>query len=173
MDFGQRHLARALALDGFEDIAGLNAGLVGRTARNHRDDGGIAKAFRNRRSDFAFGLGLVGLVLFELGGGQIAGIRIQRLQQAVQRAVGDGGNVGFFHVLAAHPRQHFAVHLQLAVGAIVVGGANAVQSTHAMNSRTAAEEITIAALVFMDIGFNLLWKRNYSHERLPEYYIYI
>src|SRR6185437_6462271 len=31
-----------------------------------------------------------------------------------------------------------------------------------MNSRTAAEETTIAALVFMDIGFDLLWKRNYS-----------
>ena len=74
MNFGERHLARALAFDGFEDIAGLNAGLVGRTARNYRDDRGIAKAFRNRRSDFAFGLGLIGLVLLELGGGQIAGV---------------------------------------------------------------------------------------------------
>jgi hypothetical protein len=27
-----------------------------------------------------------------------------------------------------------------------------------MNSRTAAEETTIAALVFIDIGFILLWK---------------
>src|SRR4029078_12800182 len=31
-----------------------------------------------------------------------------------------------------------------------------------MNSRTAAEETTIAALVFMYMGFDLLWKRNYS-----------
>src|ERR1700687_5536336 len=31
-----------------------------------------------------------------------------------------------------------------------------------MNSRTAAEETTIAIFVFMDIGFILLWKRDYS-----------
>ena len=130
VDFGQGHFTRALAFDGFEDIAGLNAGLVGRTPRNNRDDRGIAKALRNRCSDFAFGVSLVGLVLFKLGGGQIAGIRIQRLQQAVQRAVGDGGDVGFFHIFAAHSRQHLAVNLQLAVGAIVIGSANAIQSTH-------------------------------------------
>jgi|SRR6185369_16331708 hypothetical protein len=37
-----------------------------------------------------------------------------------------------------------------------------------MNSRTAAEETTIAALVFMDIGFDLLWKRNYSLRANPD-----
>jgi hypothetical protein len=31
-----------------------------------------------------------------------------------------------------------------------------------MNRRTAEEETTIAIFVFMDIGFVLLWKRNYS-----------
>ena len=44
VDLGERHLARALAFDGFEDIAGLDAGLVGGTARNHRDDRGIAES---------------------------------------------------------------------------------------------------------------------------------
>src|SRR5437667_7694260 len=44
----------------------------------------------------------------------------------------------------------------------------------AMNSSTAAEEITIAALVFIDIGFDLLWKRNYFwSERSRQYYIFI
>ncbi len=47
----------------------------------------------------------------------------------MQRAIGDGGNVGFFDILAAHPREHFAIDLKLAVRAIVIGGANAIQST--------------------------------------------
>ena len=111
VDFGERHLARALAFDGLEDIAGLDAGLVGRTARNHRDDRGIAEAFRDGCPDLAFGLGLIGLVLFELGGRQIAGVRVQRLEQAVQRAVGHQRDVGLFHVLAAHPRKDFAINL--------------------------------------------------------------
>ena len=111
VDFGERHLARALALNGFENIAGLDAGLVGRSAGNHRDDRGIAEALGYCRPDLAFGLGLIGLVLFELGGGQVAGVGVERLQQAVQRAIGHQRDVGLFHILAAHPRKHFAVNL--------------------------------------------------------------
>src|ERR1700720_2390801 len=48
-----------------------------------------------------------------LSGRQVTGIRVQRLQRAMQRAIGHGGDVGLFHVFAAHSRQHLAVHLQL------------------------------------------------------------
>jgi len=49
---------------------------IGRTSGNDRDDGGVAEAFGNRRSDFALGFGLIGLELLELSGCQIAGIRV-------------------------------------------------------------------------------------------------
>ena len=43
----------------------------------------------------------------------------------MQRAIGDLGNVRFFHVLAANARKYFAVNLHLAVGAIVGRGVDA------------------------------------------------
>ena len=57
--------------------------------------------------------------------GEVAGIGIQGLEQAVQGAIGHLGNVGLFDVLAAHARQNLAVNLQLAVSAVVRRGVHA------------------------------------------------
>src|SRR5579863_2968571 len=61
---------------------------------------------------------------------QITGIGIQRLEQSMQSAVGHDRYIGLLDILAANAREHFAVHLELAVSTVVAGGANAVHSAH-------------------------------------------
>src|SRR5579871_287136 len=63
-------------------------------------------------------------------GRKIAGVRIERLEKSVQRAIGHLGNVGLFDILATDPREHLAVHLQLAVGAVVRRGVDASHRTY-------------------------------------------
>jgi len=128
MNFANRHFPGALAFDGLNDVGVLQSGFVGGSTGNDRDDRSIAKELGNRGPDVAFGLGLVRFVLFVLSRAQIAGIRVQRFQQPMQSAVRHRGNVGLFHIFAAHPRQHFAVHLELRISAVFIGGANGVEA---------------------------------------------
>src|SRR5579862_2271338 len=129
-DFRQRHLARTVSFDRFKDVRSFNADLVRRSARDHRDHGGVAETLRNRGADIGLRVGLLRLVILIFLRAQIARIRIERLQQTMQSAVRYLGDVGFLDVLAVHAREHFAVDLQLAVSAVVGRGAYATQSTH-------------------------------------------
>ena len=132
MDLGQRHLAGALAINGFDDVAIVDLRLIGRPAGDHRYHRCVAERLGDGGADVALAVGLMRLVHLVLFGVEIAGIRVERLQQAMQRAVGDQAEVRLFHVFAADARQHFAIDADLPVGALVLvdaGGAD-VQSAH-------------------------------------------
>src|SRR5215469_4495560 len=128
MYFSQRHLARAFALDGFEDIGAFDSRLVRRSSRNYRNYGGVAETLGDGRADIRLCRAFMLLILGVLRGTQITGLGIQRLQQAVQRAVGNLRYIWFLDILAAHPREHLAVDLKLAISAIVAGSAHAAQA---------------------------------------------
>src|SRR6185437_13681662 len=98
LDHGERDVACVLAVDRFEDVAVGEAGLVGRTAGDDRDDCRVTVTL----GDVDPGLStaalvrLVGLVVVR---GEIAGVGVERFQQAAQRAAGDGGDVRLRHVV--------------------------------------------------------------------------
>ena len=69
------------------------------------------------------------LVDLVLGGGQVAGVGIERLKQAVQRAGGHVAHVGFGHVVGLDLLEDLGIDAHLAVGAILVAaGVNAEQA---------------------------------------------
>src|SRR6266705_6412912 len=102
MDLRERHLARALPLDGLDDIRSLKACLIRGAAGNDRDYRGIAETLGNRGSDFASCFRPVRLVYLVLPRGEVAGVSVERLEQPVQSAVGHEGDVGLFHVFTAN-----------------------------------------------------------------------
>ena len=118
-----------MAVDGFKNVGTLNAGFIRRAAGNHCDHGCVAETLGNGCPNIRLRVALFRLVVVVLPGTEIAGIRVQRLKQSVQRAIGHLGDVRVLDVLAVHTRQHFAVNLELAVSAIVGRGAHATQST--------------------------------------------
>ena len=82
MNLRQRHLAGTLALDGFENIGGLDSSFFSRTAGDDRDDRGIAEALGDGGANISLGIGLVCLVILVLSRCQVAGVGVQRLEQA-------------------------------------------------------------------------------------------
>ena len=69
------------------------------------------------------------LVNLVFGGSEVAGIGIQRLKQAVQRAGGDVVDVGVGDVVALNSLEDLGVDVHLAVGAILLAaGVNAEES---------------------------------------------
>ena len=83
--------------------------LPGGRAGQHVDDGGVAEALGNGQSHLRIvGRGAV-LIDLVLGSRQIAGIGIERVHQAVQRAVGHFGNVGLGDVVVLNLAQNLGV----------------------------------------------------------------
>src|SRR5579864_575273 len=95
---------------------------------NHRDDRSVTEPLRHRRPYVSFGADPSRLVFLVLLGIQVAGIGIQRFQQSVQRAVGNGRKVRLFDVFTTYARKDFAVNFHLAVST-VVRGANSADSS--------------------------------------------
>ena len=130
IDLRQRHVARGLALNCLDDVAALDLRFVRRPARNHRDHRRVAVALGKRRANAGLAF-LARFVFLELGGIQIAGVCVQRLQQPMQRAVGDRRDVRLLDILVADARQHLAVDAELAIGIVVIGvGLNAELANH-------------------------------------------
>src|ERR1017187_7379172 len=66
------------------------------------------------------------LVDFVLGGGQVAGVGIERLEQPVQRAGGDVIDVGLGNVVGLDPFEYLLKDAHLAIGSIgLAAGMNA------------------------------------------------
>src|ERR1019366_2979583 len=64
-----------------------------------------------------------------LGGGQVAGVSIEGLKQAMKRACGDVADVGVGDVVRLNPLEHFGIDVHLAVSAILLAaGMDAEQS---------------------------------------------
>ena len=82
-NFGKGKVTRALAFNGLNDVRALNAGFVGRTTRDDSNDGSIAKALRDGRSNIGLAFQAMRLVLLVLSRGQVAGVGVERFQQAM------------------------------------------------------------------------------------------
>src|SRR5581483_2127800 len=128
MNLGQRHVASALAFNGFDDVGSFQTCLIRRTAWDHGDHSCIVKTLRYSCSRLATRVALVLLEFLVLGWREIAGISVQRLQQTVQRTINYEKNVKLFHVFAAHAQQDLAVHLELTVPAIIAGNVHPTES---------------------------------------------
>src|SRR6185312_1547544 len=127
-DFRHRHVVRALAAYAFDDVSVLQSNLVRWAAGNDRDDHRISKALGNRGANVRLRSRLLALLV--LLRGQVARIGVERLQQSVQRAIGDRRNVRVLNVLAFHTRKHFAVNLNLRISAVFVGGAYTIKAPY-------------------------------------------
>ncbi len=127
-DHGQRQLAGGLLADGLDDVAVGQVLLVGGRAGRHADHGGVAEALGNQDAHLGDAGGGTVLVDFVFRRGEIAGVGIQRFQQAVESAAGDLVHIGLGNVVGLDSPQHVAVDADLAVGAILhAAGLNAQQ----------------------------------------------
>ena len=82
----------------------------------------------------------------------------------MQRAIGDLGNVGFFHVLAANARKYFAVNLHLAVGAIVGRGVDASHRSDNDEEKNSKRTDEISKLLFDTYKKNIRFPRDSSFQ---------
>ena len=110
VNLSQRHVVCGLALDGFNDVGVLDTGLIRRASGNHGDHRSVSEALRDGGADIGLAVGLHRLVVLVLGSRQVAGIGVERLQQTVQRALGDPCDIGLLNIFEADARQHFAVN---------------------------------------------------------------
>ena len=108
--------------------------LVGGRAGQHIDDGRVAEALGDGEPHLRIvGCGAV-FVDLVLGRRQIAGIGIERVEQAVQRAGGHFGNVGLGDVVVLNLAQNLGVDAHLLVGGILfVAGMDADPAELAQN----------------------------------------
>ena len=101
--FCHRQIARCLTANSFENIARLDACVIRRTARQHRNHCRVSEALRDHDSDLRggrFAL-LESRILF---GRHVARFGIERFEQSVQCPTLDLGELGFFDVVAADVR---------------------------------------------------------------------
>ena len=128
-DDGQRQLARGLVADGLDDVAVREVLLVGGRTGQHADHHGVTKALGDGDADLRHACRRTLLVNLVLGRSQVAGVGVERLQQAVQRAGGHIVDVGVGHVVGLDLLEHLAKNVHLAVGAILLAaGMNAKQA---------------------------------------------
>src|SRR5207248_9682288 len=95
---------------------------IGSATRYDGDHGSVSEAFGDGSPDAGFALTVMVLVVLVLGGGEVAGVRVERLEQPVQRTVGDLGDVRLLNVLTLDAREDFAINAELAVCAVVRSG---------------------------------------------------
>ena len=74
------------------------------------------------------GVGSLFLVVLVFQGAEVGGLRVERIEQAVQGAIGDGVHVGIVHVIALDMFEDFAIDGERAIGFVVVGAAEHVAS---------------------------------------------
>ncbi len=99
--------------------------LVRGAAGDDGDDAAVAVALGDLHADLGHAFVLVRLVGGVFGGGEIAGVGVEGLEQAVQRTGGDVLDVGLGDVVGLDLMQYFLVDAHLAVGAVTLGGADA------------------------------------------------
>ncbi len=123
-----------LIADQIDHIAVAQMLLPGGRAGQHIDHGGVAVALGNGDSHLRNVCGGAVLINLVLGSRQIAGIGIERVHQAMQRAVGHVGNVGIGDVVVLNLAQNLGVDADLAVGGILlIAGMHAEPSELALN----------------------------------------
>ncbi len=98
----------------------LSAGLPGTTENNSC----ISPTLGDIDSDLRLATA-IGLERFVIIWSEIARIRIERLQQILQRAVGHRRNAGLFDVVDLNVPQYFAVHIDLPVSSVLTVGRGA------------------------------------------------
>ena len=116
--FGHRHLAGALVVQRFDDVAGKKPGFIGWASRHNRNHVAVAEALGDGSADACYGLAKL-LVMLVLLRAQVAGVGVERLEQSVQGSVADLRNVRIFDIVGANPRKDFAVNAHLAICAVI------------------------------------------------------
>src|ERR1700722_6431602 len=93
--------------------------LVGRRSGQHIDHRGVTKALGDGESNLRIVGGGAVFIDLVLGGSEIAGIGIERVEKAVESAGGDSGNVGWSDVVVLNFAQNLGVDAHLLVGGIL------------------------------------------------------
>ena len=83
-----------LAVNQIDHVAIAQMILVGGRSGQHIDDRGVAEALGDGESHLRIVGGGAVFIDLVLGRSEIAGIGIERVEKAVESAVGDSGNVG-------------------------------------------------------------------------------
>jgi hypothetical protein len=109
---------RGLAFNEIDHIAVAEMVLIGGRAGQHVDDGGVTEALGDGEAHLRVVGGGTVLVDLVLGRREIAGIGIERVEQAVERAVGDFGDVGLSDVVVLNLAQDLGVDAHLVVGGL-------------------------------------------------------
>ena len=117
-----------MVADGFDDVAVSKVLLVGGRTGQNADHGGVAEALGDQDAHLGGTSGTV-LVDFVFGRGQVAGIGVERFEQAVESAGGYVIHVGIGDVVGLDSPQDVAIDAHLAVSAILhAAGMNAQQA---------------------------------------------
>ena len=114
-----------MAANRFDQVAVLDVRLVRRASRDHRNYAAISVALRDIHADLGYPLVLMlnvaGVFLLR----KVAGIRVERFKQPVQRPGCHVLNVGVGNVVGLNLVQHFFVDAHLPISAVALAGADA------------------------------------------------
>ena len=115
-------LARVLAVDGLEQISGLESRGFGRRARQHRNHLNVV-TLRHLDTDIRLRLCFGRRERLVLFGGEVTAIGVERIQHAADGAVHDFVHLRLLDVEVHHVGHHVLEHGEVTVGAIPCQGA--------------------------------------------------
>jgi hypothetical protein len=123
LGLADRHFSRGETSDRFQEITAMQAGFLRGAVWQNRSDHDVAGAFAEIQAGFTgAGVRRLFFIFGIFAGSEIAGLRIERLQQAVERASRDKVHVGIVDIVLLDFLQDFAVDLKRLVR-LVIGGA--------------------------------------------------
>jgi hypothetical protein len=107
--------------NGFEKVSILKARLLRGAIWKDGDNDNVAEALGEEDADLAFGF-IVQLapILGEFARAEIAGLRIERIEKAVERAGSDHMNIRLVDIVVLDVLKDFAVYGESRIGIVVV-----------------------------------------------------
>ena len=114
------HLAGGESSDLLDHVAHMESGFGGGAIGKSGDHGDITETLGERKSGGAFGfVGALFLVIGVFERADVAGLRIEGIEQAVQGAGGDPVDIGIVDVVALNVLENFAIGGKRAEGLVV------------------------------------------------------
>src|SRR6266446_1454899 len=114
------HIASRKSTDGLENVAAANPRLCAWAIRQHGENDDVAVPLAERQTGFgSAGIGELLLVFVVLAWREVAGLRVEGFQHAVQGTSRHRTHIAIVNVILLYFLQHFRVHAERLVGFVV------------------------------------------------------